>query len=108
MKAEGWNAAGMTCCLLVPSDAGVAQRLEHLPSKQEVVGSSPITRSMEGPRKRCSRCRLEKPVTEFARKNRGLYQPYCRPCQAAYKQEHYAKNKVVYVTGAARRKKALL
>ena len=36
------------------TQAGVAQWLEHLPSKQDVVGSSPITRSMAGLTSCCS------------------------------------------------------
>jgi hypothetical protein len=32
---------------LYNNDAGVAQLVEHLPSKQDVVGSSPIARSVK-------------------------------------------------------------
>jgi hypothetical protein len=59
---------------------------------------------------RCSRCKAEKPDEEFAwrRRARGQRDTYCRPCRAAYKQEHYRANRQRYIDAAARRKKALL
>ncbi|HVD37866.1 MAG TPA: hypothetical protein VNC15_03425 [Solirubrobacterales bacterium] len=59
---------------------------------------------------RCSRCKTEKPDADFAwrRRKRGQKDTYCRPCRAAYKQEHYQANKQRYIAAAARRKKALL
>jgi len=58
---------------------------------------------------RCSRCRECKPVNEFAwrRKKRGQRDSYCRPCRAAYKQEHYAANRQRYIDKAGRRKRRL-
>lgn len=55
--------------------------------------------------KQCSRCKEAKPIAEFAwrRKNRGQRDTYCRPCRAAYKQEHYAANRQRYIDNAARR-----
>jgi hypothetical protein len=53
--------------------------------------------------KRCSRCRCEKPLTEFAKKRRQDFQPYCRPCQSEYKKEHYQANKEAYVASVKRR-----
>lgn len=56
--------------------------------------------------RRCGRCLLEKPVEEFnwRRRARGQRDNMCRPCRAAYKQEHYAANKQRYVAQARRRK----
>jgi hypothetical protein len=58
----------------------------------------------------CGRCRRPKPIAEFAwhRKAKGQRDNYCRPCRAAYKQEHYAAHRERYVANAARRKHALI
>lgn len=55
--------------------------------------------------KRCSRCGDSKPKDDFMwrRKNKGQRDSYCRPCRAAYKKEHYAKNKKRYVKQAKAR-----
>ena len=47
-------------------------------------------------------------MSEFGRKRPRDYQPYCRPCQAEYKQEHYARNKARYVRQSRERKQAIL
>jgi hypothetical protein len=59
---------------------------------------------------RCSRCKTEKSDEEFAwrRRARGQRDTYCRPCRAAYKQEHYRANKQRYIAAAGQRKKALV
>jgi hypothetical protein len=59
--------------------------------------------------RRCGRCGETKPVREFAwrRKARGQRDNYCRPCRAAYKQEHYALNRARYIDAAVRRRSAL-
>ena len=56
--------------------------------------------------KRCSRCDHWKSLEEFAwrRIQEGQRDTYCRPCRAAYKQEHYAANKERYVAKAMSRK----
>jgi hypothetical protein len=53
----------------------------------------------------CTRCGETKNVDEFAWRNiaRGKRDGYCRTCRAAYKQEHYAKNRARYIANAARR-----
>ena len=60
--------------------------------------------------RRCGRCKLEKPAEEFAwrRKQRAQRDNYCRPCRAAYKQEHYAANRQRYIDAAGRRKRAIV
>jgi ribosomal protein L10 len=59
---------------------------------------------------RCGRCQEEKPLADFAwrRKARGQRDNYCRPCRAAYKQEHYRANRRRYIEQAGIRKKALV
>lgn len=54
---------------------------------------------------RCSRCGCSKPAEDFAwrRIKRGLRDTYCRPCRAAYKQEHYAKHRQRYIANASQR-----
>lgn len=53
----------------------------------------------------CGRCKKRKPVEEFAwrRKARGQRDNYCRPCRAAYKREHYARNRQRYIECAGHR-----
>jgi hypothetical protein len=60
--------------------------------------------------RRCGRCKLEKPAEDFAwrRKKKGQRDNYCRPCRAAYKQEHYAANRQRYIDSAGRRKRMLV
>jgi hypothetical protein len=60
--------------------------------------------------RRCGRCDEEKPFEDFAwrRKARGQRDNYCRPCRAAYKQEHYRSNRRRYIEQAGIRKKALV
>ena len=60
--------------------------------------------------RRCGRCGHEKQPEEFAwrRKSRGQRDNYCRPCRAAYKQEHYAANRQRYIDSARKRKQALV
>ena len=60
--------------------------------------------------RRCGRCNREKPVEEFAwrRKAKGQLDSYCRPCRAAYKQEHYATNRQKYIDAAQRRRRAIV
>ncbi len=61
-------------------------------------------------RRRCGRCGHSKPIAEFVwhRKAKGQRDNYCRPCRAAYKQEHYAAHRERYVANASRRKRALI
>lgn len=57
-----------------------------------------------GVTRRCSRCRRELPLHEFAfsDKQRGKRQSFCRPCHAAARREHYAKNRADYILWAQR------
>lgn len=53
---------------------------------------------------------MSKSIDDFAwrRKRKGQRDNYCRPCRAAYKQEHYAKNRQRYIDNAAARRKPLI
>ena len=59
--------------------------------------------------RRCGRCDQEKPPDDFAwrRKARGQRDNYCRPCRAAYKQEHYRANRQRYIDQAQSRKRVI-
>ena len=59
--------------------------------------------------RRCGRCGELKTADEFAwrRKARGQRDNYCRPCRAAYKQEHYSLNRERYIEAAVLRRTAL-
>jgi hypothetical protein len=58
----------------------------------------------------CGRCGQTKADTDFAwrRKWKGQRDNMCRPCRAAYKQEHYRANKQRYVDNAARRRERVV
>ena len=60
--------------------------------------------------RRCGRCGEVKHVEDFAwrRKSRGQRDNYCRACRAAYKREHYARNRSRYIATAGERKRALV
>lgn len=49
--------------------------------------------------KQCSKCKLDKPYTDFNWKNKikGIYQGYCRLCTKQYKDAHYQNNKGYYL-----------
>lgn len=53
---------------------------------------------------------VSRPVDDFAwrRKARGQRDNYCRPCRAAYKQEHHAANRQRSIDAARRRTKAVV
>ena len=59
---------------------------------------------------KCYRCHEMKLAEEFAwrRRAKGQRDSFCRPCRAAYKQEHYAANKGRYIAQAAVRKRQLV
>ena len=52
--------------------------------------------------KKCGDCHLEKPVDEFAFKNKitGLRQSRCKPCMRIYQKAHYENNKRAYIDKA--------
>ena len=41
-------------------------------------------------------------------RKKGQRDNYCRPCRAAYKQEHYAANRQQYIASAMRRKREVV
>ena len=53
---------------------------------------------------------MEKALDEFAwrRKARGQLDNYCRPCRAAYRQEHYRAHRQRYIDAAGRRKRRVV
>jgi len=61
-------------------------------------------------RQGCYRCGELKPADDFAwrRKARNQRDSFCRPCRAAYKQEHYAANRQRYIDRASARKRRLV
>lgn len=57
--------------------------------------------------KKCTICKKELPLTEFAtRKDRKnlLYQSNCKACQKEYRKKHYEKNKEKYIQKAVKYK----
>lgn len=60
--------------------------------------------------RRCGLCAREKPIEDFAwrRKDKGLFDNYCRPCRALYKQRHYEANKDRYIANAKARTQRVL
>lgn len=51
---------------------------------------------------RCYACGRWKPLHEFSFRNRktGERHGYCRPCQAAYRRDHYRRNRSAYIRRA--------
>ena len=41
----------------------------------------------------CSKCKENKPESDFGFKEKGKLQPYCRVCNNAHNREYYANNK---------------
>lgn len=41
----------------------------------------------------CSKCNIEKPLSEYNSKGKNKFQPYCRPCDNQHAREYYKKNK---------------
>ena len=58
---------------------------------------------------KCYRCGAVKPAHAFnwRRKARNQRDAFCRPCRAAYKQEHYEANRQLYIDRASKRKREL-
>lgn len=81
-------------------DLGVRGRCEH-----EFVSGD----SENAPLRRCGRCGEEQPFANFnwRRRGKGQYDNYCRPCRAAYKREHYLRNRQRYIDQAKVRRTAL-
>jgi hypothetical protein len=59
----------------------------------------------ESATRRCSLCQMTNAVQAFAFADvaKGQLQSYCRACQAAYRHEHYLRNKNDYVRRAAQK-----
>jgi hypothetical protein len=59
--------------------------------------------------KKCYRCGASKSAEHFAWRNKakGRHDSFCRPCRAAYKKEHYAANRQLYIDRAQKRKQQL-
>lgn len=57
--------------------------------------------------RRCSRCGEMRPTEDFPIKNKttGLRRVWCRPCCRAYGQEHYRRNKPLYLAKARARRR---
>lgn len=80
------------------------------PKRQPRASSTghPVTEQLSiwsiGVSRRCSRCRHEMPLHEFAfsDRQRGTRQHFCRACQAASRREHYQKNREDYILWAKR------
>lgn len=52
----------------------------------------------------CSRCRVEKSIEDFAKKNSQRRQSHCRECGREYIRQHYRKNKPYYLERNCRKK----
>ena len=56
--------------------------------------------------KKCSKCKLEKPLEAFAKKRNGR-QAYCKECHSDYRKEHYLQNRQKYIDKAGAWKRSL-
>lgn len=59
--------------------------------------------------RKCSRCKIEKPLEEFNYKDevRGLRQYQCKDCSRLYVRSHYERNKEYYLKKAFERNKRI-
>jgi hypothetical protein len=57
--------------------------------------------------RRCGRCKLVKPVTEFRPKKKGKWQGYCISCHADWRREYYLKHRDEYTARALQYKEKL-
>lgn len=59
--------------------------------------------------RKCGRCGIAKPLSDFAwhRRDRGQRQHHCRSCHAAYRRAHYLANRAHYIERAQKRKQEL-
>jgi hypothetical protein len=68
---------------------------------RQIPGSSALVSevAMVGVMKKCTGCGLERPITEFAIKDRGTDRrgTRCRACRSAYGKRHYANNREQYI-----------
>src|SRR3954453_8054258 len=76
-------------------------------SRRHSVRSSWKILFVDEPGFRCSRCRAEKPQSEFSMRGSSGGRPdtYCRPCRSAYGKEHYTANRQRYIDQALARKR---
>lgn len=58
---------------------------------------------MESPIKKCSKCKKEKALKEFA-KRLLRFQSFCKECNKKYNKNHYQKNKNKYLEDNAKRR----
>ncbi len=61
------------------------------------------------PIQKCYRCGELKPAEDFAWRRKAIDQrdSFCRSCRAAYKKEHYAANRQLYIDRASVRKREI-
>jgi len=76
-EEDALHRRGLEPHLSLPADLGVSDRLPRLPG---------------GP-KRCSRCQMTKPASEFNKRGPNGLQPRCRACQKADAQARSGKTK---------------
>lgn len=53
--------------------------------------------------KTCIKCKEEKPLSEYDKKNDKVFRSYCKDCRRKYVNEHYKKNTEYYKKKARKR-----
>ena len=79
-------------------------------SQDDVSDQAKLDASRPVSHRLCARCSLFKPLDDFAWRRKALNQrdSYCRLCRAAYKKDHYARNRQRYIDNAAARRRKML
>jgi hypothetical protein len=54
--------------------------------------------------KRCSKCSVEKPITDFYTKGKGKLQPWCKACESKRKSRGYNREKKLQAAMKKQRK----
>lgn len=57
--------------------------------------------------RRCCRCKVVRPLSEFYPSKQRKAQGYCRMCDAQWKREYYQKHREEYIARALRQKERL-
>ncbi len=81
--------------------------VECHPSKVDVAGSNPVSRSFFLETRRCGSCGEAKPIDDFTFRSRasGKRHTTCKACQQRFKRTHYERNRHSYLRKSAEQKK---
>ena len=108
--SESGRGAAWLACLLWEQEVGGSN--PPAPTTSPVMSCKSVSprHYVKSVGRRCGRCGTTKPEDDFAwrRLEKKQRDNYCRSCRAAYKREHYARNRQRYIDNAAARRRRML